>query len=77
MSKERVTKAWAFMIDAACFIYMAFALGSIVYGTVTGGIVGFIGAVVISVAAAFTIYIALVLISFILIAIWGRDVLSK
>ena len=77
MSKERVKKAWVFLIDATCFIYMAFALGSIVYGIVTSGIVGFIGAVVISVAAAFTAFIALVLVSFILIAIWGRDVLGK
>ena len=77
MSKERVKKAWAFLIDATCFIYMVFALVSTVYGIATAGIVGFIGAVVISVAAAFTVFIALVLISFILIAIWGRDVLGE
>lgn len=77
MNKKRVTKAWSFLIDATCFIYMVFALVSIVYGIVTAGVVGFIGAVVISVAAAFTALIALVLIAFILIAIWGRDVLGK
>lgn len=77
MSKERVKKAWAFLIDATCFIYMAFALGSIVYGIVTAGIVGFIGAVVISVTAAFTVFIALVLVSSILVVIWGRDVLGE
>ena len=77
MSKERVKKAWAFLIDAASFIYMVFALVSIVYGIVTAGIVGFIGSVVISVAVAFTAFVALVLISFIFIVIWGRDVLGK
>lgn len=77
MSKERVKKAQVFMIDATCFVYMVFALVYITYGFVTGGITGFINAVILMAAVAFVAFVALVFISFIFIAIWGRDVLGK
>lgn len=77
MNKNRAKKVWAFIIDSACFIYMAVTMVSAAYGLVTGGIAGFIDAVILMAAVAFTAFIALVLISFIFVVIWGRDVLGK
>ena len=65
------------MIDSACFIYMVVAVVSFAYGLVTGGVAGFVDAVILMAAIAFAAFTALVLISFIFVVIWGRDVLSK
>lgn len=77
MSNERAKKVWAFMIDSACFIYMVIAVVSFAYGLVTGGVAGFVDAVILMAAIAFAAFTALVLISFIFVVIWGRDVLGK
>lgn len=65
------------MIDSACFIYMVAAVVSFAYGFVTGGVAGFVDAVILMAAVAFAVFTALVLISFIFTVIWGRDVLGK
>lgn len=65
------------MIDSACFIYMVVAVVLFAYGFVTGGIAGFVDAVILMAAVAFAAFTALVLISFIFVVIWGRDVLGK
>lgn len=65
------------MIDSVCFIYMVVAVVYFAYGLVTGGVAGFIDAVILMAAVAFAAFTALVLISFIFTVIWGRDVLGK
>lgn len=65
------------MIDSVCFIYMVVAVVSFAYGLVTGGVAGFVDAVILMAAVAFAAFTALVLISFIFVVIWGRDVLGK
>lgn len=74
---KRAKKVWAFLIDSTCFIYMVAAVISFAYGLVTGGVAGFVDAVILMSAVAFAAFTALVLISFIFTVIWGRDVLGK
>lgn len=77
MSKEKAKKVWAFLIDSACFIYMVVAVVSLAYGLVTGGVAGFIDALILMVAVALISFLALIFVSSIFVAIWGSNVLGK